>query len=369
VQHPNATAKYSIVHVIDRLYTGGAERVLITLANIFSEKGHKVKIITIKDSGPLVQELYAGITYINLNRKYKYSPLTMYRLIKELRGFSLVHSHSFFNLKYVWIAKFFFGLNTDVPPLFYHEHFGLRAKMHPGFWQRYIFPKTIFIATTNAIYQWAISNAGIKQNRVFILPNIIVKERAPQKIQEAKNNITRLVLVSNLRKEKNIEYAIILLQQLNNSSAKYHLTIIGKLYEQDYYERLQQLIASTSTAAFIHFIHDADNVQPLLANFDIGLHTSASESGPLAVIEYMAQSLPFLAYNTGEVISSVKDELPECIAETFEISEWITKLSKLQSYDITSFRQKLQAVFDHHYSVEKYYHQCMEIYSKGMTIS
>lgn len=335
---------------------------LVTLANIFFQHGHKVKVVTLVDKGPLAEQLLPGIEVVNMQRGFKYNPAVMRRLLKQLKGFDVVHVHSFYNLRYLWLAKMLFGLDK---PVFYHEHFGFRGQQQPTFWHKLILPKTIFISTAANISEWAMRKVGVPVNKVFTLQNIIVKQDAGA-VEKEQTGIIQLVLVSNIRAEKNIEFGIRLLQQLNTTNAQYHLTIIGKLYQQDYYNTLQQVVAETGTAPVITFIHDADNVQQLLPQFDIGLHTSPSESGPLAVIEYMAQGLPFVAYNTGEVITSIKNELAECVALSFDNTEWVKKIQHLQLTDKALLQQKLQLAFNQHFSAEAYYKQCLHIYSEGM---
>ncbi len=358
---PGATHKLSIVHVIDRLHTGGAERVLVTLANIFCTKGHTVKVVTITEKGPLAAQLLPGVEQVNLGRTFKYSLVTMQKLMAAVKGFDVVHVHSFYNLRYLWLAKMVFGLRK---PVFYHEHLGFRANMQATAWQKYILPKTIFIATTAQINQWAVAEVGMKPERVFTLPNIVLKEETgTQNRDEATKNNHRLVLVSNIRVEKNIEFGIALLQYLNRGEHKNHLTIIGKLSDIPYYERLQKLAEELGMANHITWVHNADSVQQLLPKFDIGLHTSPSESGPLAVIEYLAQGLPFVAYDTGEVINTIKPELAGCIAETFNPGEWEMKIYQLQAGNTTPLKQQLQTVFEKHFSADAYYEQCMGIYN------
>lgn len=286
----------------------------------------------------------------------------MRRLISEVKEYDVVHAHSFFNLRYLWLAKMLFGLKTTI---FYHEHLGLRSQMQPTSWQKYILPKTIFISTTESIANWAITQLQVPQNSVFTLPNIVVKEEVTL-YKKSHTGVMQLVLVSNIKKEKNIEFAIRLLAQLNKTTAEYHLTIIGKIHDPAYFGSLEELMTETATTAFVSFIHDADNVQQLLPQYYIGLHTSPSESGPLAVIEYIAQGLPFVAYNTGEVITTIKDELGGCIAYSFDTEEWIEKVRRLLQADKTALQQKLQSVFAEHFSAEAYYRQCLDIYESGL---
>jgi glycosyltransferase involved in cell wall biosynthesis len=119
----------------------------------------------------------------------------------------------------------------------------------------------------------------------------------------------------------------------------------------------------------VHFITDADEVQPLLHSFDIAVHTAKSESGPLVLIEYLAQNLPFVTYNTGETVLQLKDALPWCIANSFEANEWISKIENILSADQQVLAHQLQTVFETVFSAEAYYSQCLGIYEKCLATS
>ena len=79
--------KLRVVQIIDRLNVGGAERVLVTIANILHEHGHKVKLITTVSPGPLKQKLDKNIEHIDLGRKWKWNIITMQRLVKEIKNY------------------------------------------------------------------------------------------------------------------------------------------------------------------------------------------------------------------------------------------------------------------------------------------
>ena len=121
--------KLSVVQVIDQLLPGGAERVLITLSNILYRNGHQVKVITTVRPGALARALNNGILHVCLRRKWKFSPFTMRKLIKEIKGYDIVHVHSIHNLRYVWLAMQLYGIRKRI---FYQEHHGARANEKPG---------------------------------------------------------------------------------------------------------------------------------------------------------------------------------------------------------------------------------------------
>src|SRR5690349_11981442 len=110
--------KLSVVQVIDMLKPGGAERVLVTISNILYEHGHKVKVITTVTPETLSSQLYTGIELQSLNRKWKWNPITMYKLIQAVKNYDVIHVHSRHNLRYLLLAKAIFGLKKKI---FYHE--------------------------------------------------------------------------------------------------------------------------------------------------------------------------------------------------------------------------------------------------------
>ena len=91
-------------------------------------------------------------------------------------------------------------------------------------------------------------------------------------------------------------------------------------------------------------------MQHLLPQFDLAIHASKSESGPLVLIEYMAQSLPFITYKTGEVANQLKKDLPEFIMQNFDDNEWAQHIKVLLQMDKKILQDRLQNVFEKNYS-------------------
>lgn len=356
--------KYSVVHIIDRLHTGGAERVLVTLANIFYQHGHAVTVITLVEQGPLAEQLLPGIHQINLGRQQKLNPITMYRLVQAIKNIDIVHVHSSFNMRYVFLAGKLFNLQK---PIFFHEHFGdididTSVKWH----QRYIYPKTIMICVSRRIAEWALQHLPVDARNVFVLHNIVVKKESVPKRMVQDNGYTKLVIVSNIRRTKNIEFAIELLNRLKKSDPC-SLTIIGKKVDTAYYDELTALIEKHQLQNSVHILDGVDEVQTLLHEFDIAVHTAKSESGPLVLIEYLAQNLPFVTFNTGETVLQVKDELLGYVAQSFDVKEWVDKIEQILLQERETTEQLLQRIFEKQFSTEAYYQQCLKIYSAHAT--
>ncbi len=358
--------KLSVIQITDQLNVGGAERVLVTLSNILYKNGHQAAVLTTVAKGPLAPQLNEGIPVIDLQRKWKWNPFKMRQLVKAIKGYDIIHVHSSYNLRYVYLACKLFGLKK---PIFFHEHFGdIEINSRVSWHQQVIYPKTILIAVARSIEQWALQSLKMNRESVFLLPNTVTVFNSNAAKEPKLDRIKRLLLVANIRPTKHIEFALDLLKELNINN-QFHLSIIGKPTDKIYLETLQKKIKKLELAEMVNFLFDADKIQPLLHQYDLAVHTARSESGPLVLIEYLAQGLPFVTFNTGEVVQQIKAELPEFIVEDFNTSEWIEKINfLLNNENRDAIQQKMQKVFSDHYSEEEYYSRCIHIYSQGLKI-
>ena len=355
--------KYKIVQLIDTLEAGGAERVLVTLSNILFLKGHAVTVITTLQKGSLAEQLNKGIEIKELNRRSKWNLSDMHRLIQWCKPFDIIHVHSTHNLRYVFAAAKIFHLNK---PIFFHHHYGsIETDKRVEWNQKFIFPSTILIAVSRKIYDWAIHDLKMESQKVFLLPNIVEKQILLQR--KKRTSLTQLVLIANFRVQKNIEFAIELMNVLK-TKMNVHLTIIGQRADEKYCTTIKEKINALQLNDLISIKHDIINVASVLHQFDLAIHTATSESGPLVLMEYMAAGLPFLTYQTGEVVHQINNDLPECIIDNFEIENWINKINHLLQLNADELSQRLQDTYTKYYSEDAYYHSCINIYEKGLQL-
>jgi glycosyltransferase involved in cell wall biosynthesis len=354
--------KYSIVHVIDTLEAGGAERVLVTLCNIFSEHGHEVAVITTLEEGPLASQLSAGIELKELKRKSKWRLGDMKQLVAWCKPYDIVHVHSSHNLRYVFLAAKVFGLGKRI---FFHEHFGnIDIDDSVSWHQKLVYPAVNLIAVSNSLYNWAIDKAKLDPKHVFVLPNTVPKLQTDKQFVEG-NAVKQLVLVGNFRRAKNLLFAVDVMQALVKKM-QVQLTIIGQQNDAAYYQSVKDKIAALGLEKNINLLHECIEVQQLLHQFDMAIHTANTESGPLVLIEYMAQQVPFLTYDTGEVVQQIKNDLSLFVMNNFDVDDWVARIEKILSIERKNFAEQLGEAFLKYYSSASYYNQCMDIYEKGL---
>src|SRR5690554_6371034 len=82
-----------VVQVIDQLNVGGAERVLVDLANLLYENNCDVTVVCLLEEGQLDGYINKASPAIYLRRKNKYNPLLLIRLYRILIQFDAIHIH------------------------------------------------------------------------------------------------------------------------------------------------------------------------------------------------------------------------------------------------------------------------------------
>lgn len=341
-----------IIHIIDSFNTGGAERVTIDLANLFSEHHHQVAICLITEKGDLHQELSKEVELVRLKRNFKYNPFKLVKLFFILKKYDIIHVHLHYNLVYTFCS----GIFLIKKKIFYHEHNGdINLRKSYLRIRKFLMRKLIFISVSRKMAEWAFEKMGMNKSSVYFLPNIIRKKNIIQSTTPY-----GVLMVSNINRTKNIEFALNL---LNDWDEMENLTIVGRVQDNDYYEELKDYIKVNHLENRVVFKHNITDIQNEIVKYKLAIHTSKSESGPLVLVEYLAHQIPFLSYNTGEVVQLISTKLPSFILNDFNTESWISTAKNLDKKD---YKIGMQEVFNLYFNEENYYKGCLKIYEENL---
>jgi glycosyltransferase involved in cell wall biosynthesis len=141
---------------------------------------------------------------------------------------------------------------------------------------------------------------------------------------------------------------------------KFKLVIYGKVIDPIYFQEITDYVHKKGLSECITFIHDEIHVQQQLAKYRFGLHTALSESGPLVLIEFLAQGLPFLAFETGQVASTIINDLPDSFVANFNLDDWEVHLEKVFRLD----QRCLFEVYKKYFDPQEYLVKCNNIYEE-----
>ncbi len=336
-----------ILQVIDRLNIGGAEKVLVNLANMLHDKKKSVAVLVFESGFPLEAQLNASIPFYTLDRRNKYALSKLLKLNRYCRRYDIVHVHMRHCHAYVRLAQLLFGGKYKIV---FQDHYGDIENDRDIPWHlRGLFRPQYYIGVSRTLTHWAKTTLRLPDRRVFLLSNTILPDKSD--VYRSRHSGKRILIVSNIRTTKNILFAVRLLKALGLSGDVY-----GNIGDKLYYDEVLKEIGD----ADIRIIEGVTAFKGLYGQYTMALHCATSETGPLVLLEYMAYGIPFVAYKTGEVAAQIADELPECFADTFNVNEWAKQMDEASR--VQDLAERLQFLFNKYFAPEKYIQQCLEIY-------
>jgi glycosyltransferase involved in cell wall biosynthesis len=292
-----------VLHVIDGLGLGGAERMLVDIANSTVADGYRVSVCVTRHDVTLARELDPRIHVLVLARRARISPLGLLRLARFIRAehVDVIHVHMRSNLGFVLQLRVSRAIRT---PIVFHHHSIVPASIPVWFrfGQRFI---EHYVGVYDGAIAWA-RDAGIDTSRTSLIPNAVDLSRfagAPHSEIRSELGIgesTLAVMVATVRAVKGIE---LLLEAIAQSSrrAQIRILIAGIDAEPAYAARCRARCTELDLERTVTFLGGRKDVPSLLSAADLGLLTSHRETGPLALIEYLAAGLPIVSTRVGDI--------------------------------------------------------------------
>lgn len=268
-----------IAHVVWQMSTGGAESMLVDIANIQAES-EKVLVIAINDNqNPMVMnKLNPNVEFFSCGRQKKSRSITpFFRLNKKLFSFKpdIVHNHfgdlykyEFFGKNKVWTIH-----NTGYPSK-YFKHY-----------------KRCFAISNSVKNEW--KNLGYD---VVVVENGINCRLIREKKNFNRNSIVNIVQISRLLTEQKgqdllIRAIEILVKEKKEKNVKVHF--IGDGPDRN---KLENLVNEKDLNDFICFmgLKDREWIYNHLCEFDLLVQPSRFEGFGLTVAEACVAKVPVL---------------------------------------------------------------------------
>ncbi len=336
-----------VLQVIDTLNIGGAEKVAVTLTNLLWQKSITTDVLLIRQKGALADTVVPNAQIIVLDRKRKLSLNKLYETHTICKKYDLVHVHMRHCYAYIRLVQLLFNGKYK---LILHDHFGdINVNRSVPISLSGIFKPKYYIGVSLSLTSWAKNKLGLNDSAVYLLLNSTNSEYVDRRIVGRTNNI---LLVSNIRPTKNIEFAVSLIENTD-----YNLTIYGNKGEGKYYDTIKEL----ANAAGVNIVEGQSDLTGEYTKYDMALHCSKSETGPLVLLEYMAHGLPFLAYKTGAVAEMAAGELPLYFIDNFRQEEWLNRIELIMA---KQSHAELKEVFNKHFSPQIFINNCLQIYQR-----
>lgn len=300
-----------IGYVIWSLGLGGAEQVVMRLAEEISSRGHEVTLFTLNEPGVFApQMMYKGIPVLSLCKRGKldFSVLGKLKRQFQMRRLDVVHTH-------LWGANFWGRVAARlarVPVVIAHEH-GMqpwRGWLHYRL-DRWLYGKTnrvLFVS--RQVMREFLAKSGLKESRCTLIPNGVDDKPCVESRQRLRREFgwrdeERVIIsVGRLSVEKGYEDLVRAFARVARLAPRVRLVILGEGQERQALERLREEVGLNGQVTFAGL---RDDVKRWLAAADFYVQPSRREGLSLAILEAMVAGLPVVATRVGDVDQVIRD--------------------------------------------------------------
>jgi len=311
----------NIIYVLEDITVrGGIERILCDKANLFTEAGHNVHIISVyySENSPLYP-LNEKITLhaLNVRRSADHSMRETLRILYQsfVRYNRLIGALKPDICFYVWVTgAWLLASSLHRGKKIFEQHLAYEATPYKSLLNLAVRRADTVVCLT---HEDTPNFSHAKQLKV--IPNFI--HPISQQVQDYR--VKRAIAVGRLEKIKGFDRLIHCWKQLGEEFADWHLDIYGTGPEQ---ASLEQEIETLQLSGNIHLRGVTSNIGEALSEHSLQVVSSHFEGQPIALCEGQAAALPAVAFNfrngASEIIENVvngwlvkqDDEASFCIA-------------------------------------------------------
>jgi glycosyltransferase involved in cell wall biosynthesis len=297
----NKNSKQFILHVIDSLEVGGAEKLLVNTIDVLDEYNHLICFLAGDNKFPALNEFHKVICLQHKSNFNFFKTVTNLKKIIDQYNPVLVHAHL---LKSTWISR---AATSGKCPLIFTIHNKLSEDAFKVNKLSYYFEKLTYSKHQAVI---GVSNEVLKdynhwiriKGKAEVLYNMIEDKFFKKSLKNSlEKGVLKLIAVGNLRRQKNylnLLNAFLLLRDYN-----IQLDIYGS---GDEYESLQGLINKNSLP--IRLMGKVNNIDEVMCNYDAFIQPSSFEGYGIAAVEAMAVGLPVILSDIDVFREVTKDE-------------------------------------------------------------
>lgn len=305
-----------VLHVVDSLAPGGAERMVVEIANATDPARYRVSVCVTRcnSSLALAPALSQDVRLHVLPRQGRFDLLGFkaFAQLCQSEGVGLLHVHNRPSLRFVAMCKAL-GYLPRVPVGFLDQfgdvEIGERLPADLRWALRWVKPYFVGVQPDLAT---AAQRSGVPSWKTTVVSNAI-DFSAFEEATAASVDVTRSgpvhgptgILVANVRPQKDYKTLLQALAQVKDRP--WCLLAVGGFNDVAYHRVCLDLVQALGLEGRISFLGPRLDVPSLLKAADFAVLSSRSESGPLVLLEYAAAGLPFVSTCVGLIGRSLAD--------------------------------------------------------------
>lgn len=289
-----------VLHVINSLRTGGAEKLILDTIPRYNKSGIKVDILLLDGAEcPFLTKLeeHNCCDIIKLKASSVYDPRLVIKIGPYLKEYNIIHVHLFPAMYWVVMAKIINSLNVK---LVFTEHSTTNRRLESKILRLidrcfyYYYEKIVCI--TEEIQEIINRHSGKRKCDLPIIENgVCIEEIINAKpydkksyFDASKDDFKLLIQVAGFKKPKDHET---LIRAMSILPDYYKLLLVG---DGETRENCEQLARELRVNSKIRFLGTRTDVANLLKTSDVVILSSEYEGLSLSSIEGMAAGRPFI---------------------------------------------------------------------------
>ena len=337
-----------ILHILDNLSMGGAENLLIGLAGEQIARGHDVVV------SPLVCPEHTFVRDKMVERGIKvqpfaskgsvYNPFFIFKIIRAIHHFNIVHVHLFPALYWAGLAKI---LSFSKTPFIYTEH-STKNKRRDNILLRFVDKliyqngyKMIVACSEKALQTYQEVYPSIK-HACFINNGVdtrVYREALPYSKSEFLGIDENTFIVTMVARFMPMKRQDTIVEAIAKLPVHIHAVFIGGEPFDEGVLRVKSMVEKMGVSDRVHFLYTRKDVPRILKASDVILMASDYEGLSLSSIEGMAAGKPFVATNVNglrEIVGGAgilfenkdSDTLSQIILNLYSDKYFYTKISE-----------------------------------------
>lgn len=355
--------RIKIFHVITSFGYGGAERLLVNVANEQSYN-HNVTIIIFKKNYNLLCELNENINVVKLN----FNLLIFYNLRQFLKKNQpdIVHTHLGHADLITMISSI--GLSGKYFSTMHNIYFKKNRVDNFYFLTYRLFSRTFakkfhFIAISTSVYNHLLYTLKIDKHKIHLLYNAIKLNKDKNCHNINVNNKFNLLFVGRLTKQKNVELLINAIPILKTHIPNIILNIVG---EGVLKEKLAEIVSLLNINDRVRFFNFVDDPSPFFQKSDLFVLPSIFEGFGIVVLEAFNNCLPVLASDIEGPKELISDSINGFLFKSNDLDDLVYKIMYIYNNQYLLDNIKLNALnFVKNFSIEVHVKNLNDIYEIG----
>ena len=309
VNSPNHSRKYRIMHLIEDLEFGGAERQLVTIVKSTNPQKYSVAVCCLSNSGAMADELQqAGFTIHILGKCKGFDFKLLFKLTGLLlsRKIDILHTHIFTANFWGRLAALFVpGLSVVQHE---HSHFTLQSGFRRLIERILVVKSNIIIAVSADLHKCFSRKIRDLHNKLKLIPNgsIVVDELSQVETTTQSrfySKIKTVAIIGSLEPRKDHQTFLRAAKIVHERNPKTRFLVIGDGPLRSTLESQAKFLDFNGNLQFTGWQSD---IPTLLKNIDVYVSSSLTEGISLALLEAMAANVPVVCTNVGGTPEIIK---------------------------------------------------------------